>query len=31
MHADFVLGNCRFVRRAGGWDVGILDFDDLAR
>jgi hypothetical protein len=20
MHADFVLGNCRFVRRAGGWD-----------
>jgi len=29
IHADFILLNCHFVRRAGGWSVGVLDFDDL--
>jgi Ser/Thr protein kinase RdoA (MazF antagonist) len=29
IHKDFVLINCRFTRRAGAWNVGILDFDDL--
>jgi Ser/Thr protein kinase RdoA (MazF antagonist) len=29
IHADFILGNCHFARRAGRQEVGILDFDDL--
>jgi Ser/Thr protein kinase RdoA (MazF antagonist) len=29
IHADFILLNCHFVRRASGWEVGVLDFDDL--
>lgn len=31
IHADFVLGNCRFLRRRDGWVVGVLDFDDFGR
>jgi Ser/Thr protein kinase RdoA (MazF antagonist) len=29
VHFDFILGNCRLVRRARGWEVGVIDFDDL--
>lgn len=29
IHADFILINCRFARRADGWRLGVLDFDDL--
>lgn len=29
IHNDFILINCRFARRAGGWMLGVLDFDDL--
>lgn len=29
IHADFILINCRFARRAHGWTLGVLDFDDL--
>jgi Ser/Thr protein kinase RdoA (MazF antagonist) len=29
IHSDFILLNCHFVRRASGWEVGVLDFDDL--
>jgi Ser/Thr protein kinase RdoA (MazF antagonist) len=29
VHKDFILINCRFIRRGGGWRLGILDFDDL--
>lgn len=29
VHADFILGNCHFVRRNRAWQVGVLDFDDL--
>lgn len=29
IHADFILINCRFLRRVGGWRLGVLDFDDL--
>lgn len=28
IHNDFILGNCHFRRRGGGWLVGVLDFDD---
>jgi len=31
VHHDFILGNCHFVRRGGGWSAGVLDFDDLGR
>jgi Ser/Thr protein kinase RdoA (MazF antagonist) len=29
IHSDFILLNCHFVRRARGWELGMLDFDDL--
>ena len=29
IHSDFVLVNCHFRRRREGWEVGVLDFDDL--
>jgi Ser/Thr protein kinase RdoA (MazF antagonist) len=29
IHSDFILLNCHFVRRGHGWEVGVLDFDDL--
>lgn len=29
IHADFILLNCHMVRRAHGWEVGVIDFDDL--
>jgi Ser/Thr protein kinase RdoA (MazF antagonist) len=29
LHADFVLVNCRFARRRRGWELGIIDFDDM--
>jgi Ser/Thr protein kinase RdoA (MazF antagonist) len=29
IHSDFILLNCHFVRRPRGWEVGVLDFDDL--
>ena len=29
IHSDFILLNCHFVRRARGWEVVVLDFDDL--
>jgi Ser/Thr protein kinase RdoA (MazF antagonist) len=29
IHNDYVLINCHFSRRAHGWQLGILDFDDL--
>jgi Ser/Thr protein kinase RdoA (MazF antagonist) len=29
IHADFILLNCHLVQRAHGWDVGVIDFDDL--
>lgn len=29
IHADFILGNCLFARRGSGWELGVLDFDDL--
>jgi Ser/Thr protein kinase RdoA (MazF antagonist) len=29
IHSDFILLNCHFVRRGRGWEVGVLDFDDL--
>lgn len=29
IHADFILINCRLRRRGRGWDVGVIDFDDL--
>jgi Ser/Thr protein kinase RdoA (MazF antagonist) len=28
-HADFILLNCHFIRGAGAWSLGVLDFDDL--
>ena len=28
IHFDFILLNCRMRRRAGEWDVGVIDFDD---
>lgn len=31
VHNDYVLVNCLFRRRAGGWTLGILDFDDAGR
>jgi len=31
IHSDYILGNCRVRRRAGQWDVGIIDFDDCGR
>jgi len=29
IHADYILGNCRFSRRGRQWHLGVLDFDDL--
>ncbi len=29
IHKDFILINCRFIRRGDGWRLGMLDFDDL--
>jgi Ser/Thr protein kinase RdoA (MazF antagonist) len=29
VHFDFILLNCHLVRRADGWRVGVIDFDDL--
>jgi Ser/Thr protein kinase RdoA (MazF antagonist) len=29
IHSDFVLVNCLFRRRRDGWEIGVLDFDDL--
>lgn len=29
IHADFILLNCHLLRRAHGWEVGVIDFDDL--
>jgi Ser/Thr protein kinase RdoA (MazF antagonist) len=29
IHADFILLNCHLLRRADGWQVGVIDFDDL--
>jgi Ser/Thr protein kinase RdoA (MazF antagonist) len=29
IHNDYILINCHFARAAGGWRLGILDFDDL--
>lgn len=29
IHNDYILINCHFKRGAGGWRLGILDFDDL--
>jgi Ser/Thr protein kinase RdoA (MazF antagonist) len=29
INSDFILVNCHFVRRARGWELGVLDFDDL--
>lgn len=29
IHSDVVLVNCHFRRRRDGWEVGVLDFDDL--
>jgi Ser/Thr protein kinase RdoA (MazF antagonist) len=29
IHSDFVLVNCHLARRREGWEVGVLDFDDL--
>jgi Ser/Thr protein kinase RdoA (MazF antagonist) len=29
VHNDYVLVNCHFRRGAGGWNLGVLDFDDL--
>ena len=29
IHSDFILLNCHFIRGASGWEVGVLDFDDL--
>jgi Ser/Thr protein kinase RdoA (MazF antagonist) len=29
IHSDFVLVNCHFRRRRSGWEIGVLDFDDL--
>jgi Ser/Thr protein kinase RdoA (MazF antagonist) len=29
VHADYILLNCHFTRDAGGWRLGVLDFDDL--
>ena len=29
IHADYVLINCHFKRRRDGWQLGVLDFDDL--
>jgi Ser/Thr protein kinase RdoA (MazF antagonist) len=29
VHFDFILLNCHLLRRADGWQVGVIDFDDL--
>jgi Ser/Thr protein kinase RdoA (MazF antagonist) len=29
IHSDFVLVNCHFRSRRGGWEIGVLDFDDV--
>jgi Ser/Thr protein kinase RdoA (MazF antagonist) len=29
VHHDFILLNCHLRRRADGWHVGVIDFDDL--
>jgi Ser/Thr protein kinase RdoA (MazF antagonist) len=29
IHSDFVLVNCHFRRRHKGWEIGVIDFDDL--
>lgn len=29
IHNDYILINCHFVRRRNGWNLGVLDFDDL--
>jgi len=29
LHADFVLVNCHFARTRRGWELGIIDFDDI--
>jgi Ser/Thr protein kinase RdoA (MazF antagonist) len=29
VHFDFILLNCHLVRRRRGWEVGVIDFDDL--
>jgi Ser/Thr protein kinase RdoA (MazF antagonist) len=29
IHFDFILLNCHLRRRADGWQVGVIDFDDL--
>jgi Ser/Thr protein kinase RdoA (MazF antagonist) len=29
VHFDFILLNCHLVRHRRGWEVGVIDFDDL--
>ncbi|MBD0329257.1 MAG: phosphotransferase [Thermoleophilia bacterium] len=29
IHKDYVLVNCRFRRTPAGWELGVLDFDDV--
>jgi Ser/Thr protein kinase RdoA (MazF antagonist) len=29
IHSDFVLVNCHFRRSRDGWEIGVLDFDDV--
>jgi Ser/Thr protein kinase RdoA (MazF antagonist) len=31
IHNDYILINCHFSRERGGWNLGVLDFDDLGR